>query len=183
LSEQEFQTVLERARQGDQEAMTRLVEDYEPEVLRVARHRLGRALRVRLGSRDLVQSVHRTLIRCLRQNKFTFAGPKDLVALAVDIVKKKLARQATRHKREKEILRLREQLLGRANPERAAELAAEVQELLETLEDDDRRIVQMKLEGYTTKEIAGELGLNPDCLRVRWGRLRARLRAAGVDVP
>jgi RNA polymerase sigma factor (sigma-70 family) len=182
MSVQDFQALLARARQGNQEAMKRLIEEYEPEVLRFARRRLGRALRVRLGSHDLVQSVHRTLIRCLRQNRFTFAGPKDLVALAVDIVKKKVARQAARHRREKEILSLRERLLRRANPERAAKLATEVQDLLETLKDDDRRIVQLKLEGYTTAKIAGELGLKPGPLRSRWGRLRVKLRAAGVDI-
>src|SRR5262245_50237182 len=147
MPEQDFAAVLERARQGDAEAMTRLVEEYEPEVRRVAHRRLGPALRANFDSADLVQSVHRSLLLCLRRNKFTFAGPQDLIALAVTMVKRKAARKWARLQREQEILQLRAQLLARAKPGHPAEQAAELQDLLETLDDDDRRLLKLYLEG------------------------------------
>src|SRR5262245_3143222 len=143
MQEQDFAAVLERARQGDAEAMARLVEEYEPEIRRVAHRRLGPALRARFDSADLVQSVHRSLLLCLKRNKFTFAGPQDLIALAVTMVKNKAARKSKRLQREREILQLRAQLLAQEKPERAAELADKVQELLETLDDDDRRLLKL----------------------------------------
>ncbi len=36
------------------------------------------------------------------------------------------------------------------------------------------------LDGYTTAEVAEELGIHPVALRVRWTRLRQRLSEAGV---
>ena len=44
----------------------------------------------------------------------------------------------------------------------------------------ERQLLEMNLQGYRTAEIARELGLNADVLRVKLSRLRARLRAAGV---
>ncbi len=182
MQEQEFAAVLARARQGDPEAMARLVEEYEPEVRRVARRRLGPALRAAFDSADLVQSVHRSLLRCLKQNKFTFAGPQDLIALAVTMVKRNAARKVKRLQREQEILQLRVQLQSRARPDHAAELADKIQELLEALDDDDRRLLILYVEGRSTVEAADVLGVKPDSLRVRRSRLFNKLRAAGLDI-
>jgi RNA polymerase sigma-70 factor (ECF subfamily) len=178
MPEDDFAAVLERARQGDAEAMARLVEEYEPEVRRVARRRLSPALRAGFDSADLVQSVHRSLLLCLRRNKFTFAGPQDLIALAVTMVKRKAARKWARLQREQDILHLRAELLARARPDRAAE----VQDLLETLDEDDRQLLKLYLEGRSTVEAAEVLGLKPDSLRVRRSRLFRKLRAAGLDL-
>src|SRR5215510_11322671 len=125
---QDFAAVLARARQGDPEAMARLVEEYEPEVRRVAHRRLGPALRAAVDSADLVHSVHRSLLFCLKQNKFTFAGPQDLIALAVTMVKRKVARKWKRLQREQEILQLQAQLLSQARPDHAAELADKIKD-------------------------------------------------------
>ena len=182
MHDQEFAAVLERARQGDTEAMARLVEEYEPEVRRVAHRRVGPALRAGFDSADLVQSVHRSLLFCLRRNKFTFAGPQDLIALAVTMVKRKAARKWKRLQRGQEILQLRAQLLSRAKPEHTAELTQKIQDLLETLNEDDRRFLKLYFEGHSTVEAAALLGLKSDSLRVRRNRLFKKLRADGVDI-
>jgi RNA polymerase sigma-70 factor (ECF subfamily) len=182
MQEQDFAAVLERARQGDCEAMTRLVEEYEPQIRRVARRRLGPSLRAAFDSMDLVQSVHRSLLLCLRRNKYTFAGPQDLVALAVTMVKRKAARKCAKLQLEEDCRRLREQLFPRARPERAAALAGELQELLEALNDADRQILDLYLKGHSSVEVAGILGLEPDSLRVRRSRLFRKLRDAGLDM-
>jgi RNA polymerase sigma-70 factor (ECF subfamily) len=182
MSEQDFSTLLERARAGDPGAMEKLVEEYKPQVERVAHRLLGPALRAALDSTDLVQSVHRSLLLGLKRNKFTFAGPQDLIALAVTMVKRKVARKWARLQRENEYLRLRALLLSRVKPEKAAEVAEKVQDLLETLEDSDRLILQLYLEGYSTMEAADVLGLNPNSLRVRRSRLFRKFGDSGVDL-
>jgi RNA polymerase sigma-70 factor (ECF subfamily) len=182
MHEQEFAAVLGRARQGDPAAMARLVEEYEPQIRRVAHRRLGPGLRATLDSTDLVQSVHRSLLLCLRKNKFTFAGPQDLVALAVTMVKRKAARKSARLQRERDFVQLRGLLLSRADPQRAAALAGELQDLLEGLDDADRELLRLYFEGHSTVEAARILGLQPDSLRVRRSRLFRKLRAAGLNM-
>ncbi len=182
MHEENFATVLEHARQGDAEAMARLIEEYEPQVRRVAHRRLSSALRAAFDSADLVQSVHRSLLLCLRRNKYTFNGPQDLVALAVTMVKRKAARKWARLQREQELVQLRARLLSRAQPEHAAELANQLQDLLEALDDADRQLLKLYLEGNSTVEAASVLDLNPDSLRVRRSRLFRKLRASGLDI-
>jgi RNA polymerase sigma-70 factor (ECF subfamily) len=182
MHEQDFAPVLERARQGDADAMARLIEEYEPQVRRVAHRRLGPALRSAFGSADLVQSVHRSLLLCLRRNKFTFNGPQDLVALAVTMVKRKVARKWARMQREQEFLQLQALLISRAQPQHSAEVANRLQELLEALDDADRQLLRLYLEGHSTVEAARILGVNPDSLRVRRSRLFRKLRASGLDL-
>ena len=41
---------------------------------------------------------------------------------------------------------------------------------------EDRRLIVMRLQGYRTREIAAELGIDSAVLRVRLSRLRKRLR-------
>src|SRR5688572_12807585 len=87
-----FAALLGRARQGDEAALAELAAKYEPEVRIDARVQLGQALRPYLDSMDLVQSVHRSLLVGLRQNKFEFASPENLIGLALTMVRRKVAR-------------------------------------------------------------------------------------------
>ena len=57
-----------------------LVQSYESKVRLVARVLLGPALRPYLDSVDLVQSVHRSLMLGLRQDKFDISSPEKLMA-------------------------------------------------------------------------------------------------------
>src|SRR5258708_3834180 len=89
----EFTALLARARGGEQEALLQLVRQYESKVRLVARVLLGPALRPYLDSVNLVQSVHRSLLLGLRQDKFDVSTPENLLALALTLVRRKVARQ------------------------------------------------------------------------------------------
>src|SRR5262245_48640305 len=106
MRELPFTDLLQQARGGDPEAMGQLAARYEPQVRRVARRRLGPALRGRVDSMDLVHAVHLTLIRRLKDNQFVLRRPEDLVGLAVKMVIRKVARCCRRARREEEFLRL-----------------------------------------------------------------------------
>src|SRR5690242_14346541 len=93
LSSAVFSDLLALARQGDEAALSQLVNEYEREVHTVARIRLGSALRPYVDSLDLVQSVHRSLLIGLRDGRFDISTPQNLVALALTIVRRKVARQ------------------------------------------------------------------------------------------
>ena len=63
---------------------------YEPEVRIVARVLLGPALRPHLDSIDLVQSVHRSLLVGLRQNKLEIGGLEQLIGLVLTMLRRKV---------------------------------------------------------------------------------------------
>jgi len=183
-----FAGLVARARGGDREAMARLVGEYEPKVRLVARTLLGPALRPYLDSLDLVQSVHRSLLLGLRHDKFDIATPEDLLALAVTLVRRKVARQWRRLRRRAagaaETTDLAAVLTSLSNPgddpARAAEFDDQVRQLCSQLSEVEGRLLDLRLRGHRLAEIAADLGLSDVALRVRLTRLRQRLRASGV---
>jgi RNA polymerase sigma factor (sigma-70 family) len=186
----EFLDLLERGRNGDQEALTVLVQQYEREVRVMARVLLGPALRPHLDSLDLVQSVHRSLLVGLHGGRFEFNSPKDLVALALTMVRRKVARQWRHLQRQKRLesssasQNLPDVLISLCSsgddPARAAQFNDQVRELCQLLSEAEYTILQMRLAGYRTAEIAAHLGLSAVALRVRLTRLRQRLQDSGV---
>lgn len=186
-----FSELLAQARAGDQAALAALVRQYEPEVRLVARLRLGSALRPYLDSMDLVQSVHRSLMVGIRQDKFSLHEPGQLVALALTIVRRKAARHWRRLQRQD---RPSDRADSEANtpavlrhladsavaPEALLAVRDAVQTLCQHLAQEEKQLLELHLEGYRTAEIARKLGANPDVLRVKLSRLRAKLRASGV---
>jgi RNA polymerase sigma-70 factor (ECF subfamily) len=184
-----FAALLARARQGDVAALAELARQYEPEVRIVARVLLGPALRPYLDSMDLVQSVHRSLMVGLRRGRFDLAGPEQLIALAVVIVRRKVGRHWRRHQRQRRLDAATTQgpdlaqtltALSGSDPARTAQLNDAIQHLCANLDGTERGVMELRMQGYSTAEIARALGLNADVLRVRLSRLRLRLRAGGV---
>ncbi len=187
----DFAVLLGRGRQGDQNALRELAEQYEFKVRLVARYLLGPALRPYLDSMDLVQSVHRSLLLGLRQEKFDISTPEKLMALALTLVRRKAARQ-WRHLRRQRRLESGSaeggnlsQLLTslsttQPDPAQTAQFNDRMEQLCGNLDEADRRLLELRLEGYSPAEAAAELGLNVNALYVRLTRLRKRLRDNGV---
>jgi RNA polymerase sigma-70 factor (ECF subfamily) len=186
---QSFVTLLDRARQRDPEAVSELCRQYEARLRVAARVRLGPALRPYLDSMDLVQSVHRSLLIGFRQDKFNISTPENLVALALTLLQRKVARHWRRlqrqHQGDPANPDLLPQLLAslstpQAGPEEVAQFHDQVEMLCRQLNFTERKVLALRLDGYTLAEIAEQLGLNQVTLRVRLTRLRERLRSSGV---
>jgi RNA polymerase sigma-70 factor (ECF subfamily) len=186
-----FSALLTRARQHDQEAVHEICRQYEPRLRVVARVLLGPALRPYLDSMDLVQSVHRSLLIGFREERFEISSPENLVALALTLLRRKVARQWRRLKRQERMksggssFDLLPQILAElcAPEEGPAEMAQfhdQMDQLCRRLDATERQMLALRLDGYTTSEIADQLNLNRATLRVRLTRLRERLRASGV---
>ena len=176
---------------NDVSAVAELVERYEAKVRLVARVLLGPALRPYLDSMDLVQSVHRSLLVGMRESKFAISSPEQLIALATTMVRRKVARQ-WRHMRRQQRLQSGSadpgnvpQLLvsltsTEGDPAATAQLNDAVTVLWDHLDPSEQRLMTLRLQGYTTDEVAEQMGLTPVGLRVRLTRLRRRLRSSGV---
>jgi RNA polymerase sigma-70 factor (ECF subfamily) len=186
-----FAVLLSRARQRDPEAVGALCQQYEGRLRVVARVLLGPALRPVLDSMDLVQSVHRSLLIGIREEKFDISTPENLVALALTLLRRKVARQWRRVQRQQRLksggssIDLLPKILAdlttpEAGPAEVAQYHDQVEQLCRQLDPTERYILALRLDGYTTAEIAEQVGLNHITLRVRLTRLRERLRTSGV---
>ncbi len=185
-----FAQLVAKARQGDPDSLAALSRQYEPKLRIVARVLLGPALRPYLDSVDLVQSVHRSLLMGIRRQQFEIAGPENLIALALTMVRRKVARKWRRMQRQQrldgrheevtDLTRLLTSLSGADNPARAAELREQIDHVCLHLDATERRIFELRAEGFSTAEIACQVGLSGGALRVRMTRLRQRLRDAGL---
>jgi RNA polymerase sigma-70 factor (ECF subfamily) len=186
----DFAALLARARSGDQAALARLTTQYEPKLRLAARVLLGPSLRPYLDSVDLVQSVHKSLLLGLRDQKYALNGPENLLALALTLVRRKVARHWRRLKRQQRQSGetaggdLAETLVAWSRPEddpaRAVQFRDQVAHLCQNLSAAERRLLELRSLGYTPAECAAELELSAVAFRVRLTRLRQRLRAAGV---
>jgi RNA polymerase sigma-70 factor (ECF subfamily) len=181
---EDFANLLARVRQGDELAVAELVRRYEPEVRRVAHAQVGAVLRPYLDSMDLVQSMHRSLLVGLRQNRFELATPENLIALAVTMVKRKAARHWRRLQPRVpspvDVERLLQVSGADDDPAAAAQYRDQVRRVLEGLSDLDRQLIELRLQGCSTAEAARQLGVDSAVLRVRLQRLRERFRQNGV---
>jgi RNA polymerase sigma-70 factor (ECF subfamily) len=188
-----FADLLTRAARGDPAALDALVAQYETKVRTVARVLLGPALRPYLDSADLAQSVHKSIVTGLRENKFTFAGPDQLVGLALTVLRRKAAKHWRHLQRQRRLSgdgtdRSGDDLPGvlaalsspGTDPAADAQYRDHLDQLCTHLDDAERRILDLRLDGYTPSEIADKIGVSRVALRVRLTRLRQRLRAAEV---
>ena len=190
MSDAEFERLLAAGRAGDAAALQQIVQRYEPEVRLVARLRLSAALRPHLDSVDLVQSVHRSLMIGLRDGRFDISTPEKLVALALTMVRRKAANHWRHLKRQQRLSgdhdrqNLPDLLLSLHTESDAVHEQLVVREsidrLLDELTDVDRQLMELRLEGYSTAEVARKLGVDSDVLRVRLSRLRRKIRDLNI---
>jgi RNA polymerase sigma-70 factor (ECF subfamily) len=137
---------------------------------------------------DLVQSVHRSLLVGLRDQKFDISSPQKLIALASTIARRKIARKwrTTRRERPPDVAAeclaatLSSLSSPEADPAKTAEFNDQVERLCESLNEIEKRMLELRLEGFTSEEVAQRLGIHSVALRVRWTRLRKRLQEAGI---
>ena len=190
----EFADLLQKAAQGDQSAQAIICDRYERQVRIVVRVLLGPRLRQHLDSADLMQSVHGCILHGLQNQQFEIATPEKLIALASTLARRKIARKWRTHRRQIS------DASGNANdssispkisdivptdsvndPQLVAEYNDVFRDIVQRLSEPERVMLEMRLEGFSTKEIAGILDLHPVAVRVRWTRLKQRLQTSGID--
>lgn len=190
----EFSELLQKAAGGDQAAQAIICERYERQVRIVVRVLLGPKLRQHLDSADLMQSVHGCILNGLQNQQFEISNPEKLIALASTLARRKIARKWRTHRRQVSASygnaddssiapRIPDTLQTDSvnDPQLVAEYNDVFRDIVQRLSEPERVMLEMRLEGFSTKEIAGILDLHPVAVRVRWTRLKQRLQASGVE--
>ena len=176
-------------RAGDRQASREFWEQYGPLLHRVAENRLPPGLRARVGPEDVVQSVCRTFLRRAQGGEFHLGDSESLWRLLCAITLTKVNEQTRFHLRKKRGMDQEVRLAGQGpsqpdqhvadtapTPEEAAEFTDFFQNLLNSLEEEERQVVELKLQDLTNDQVAEQLKCSERTVRRIMGRVQDRLQ-------
>lgn len=159
-------------------------ERFSRQLIGLARKHLGARLQHKVDPEDVVQSAYKSLLLRYGEGALAAEGWQGLWGLLTIITVRKCADRARFHQAERRDVR-REALAagpdsspwGEAvsrepTPDEAAVLSEVIEGLLCRLEGDERIMIEMSLQGFTTQEISERTGRAERSVR----RLRERVR-------
>jgi RNA polymerase sigma-70 factor (ECF subfamily) len=179
-------------RAGDDTAAGALVERFARQLVALARRQFAPGLRHKVDPEDVVQSAYKSFFHRYGGGNLEVAGWNSLWGLLTIITVRKCAERVAYHRaarrdaaREAAAPAGEEpapwmEALGREpTPYEAAVLNETVEQLLAGLDEDERPVLELSLQGYTTLEISERLGraertvrLLRECLRHRLERMQ-----------
>jgi RNA polymerase sigma factor (sigma-70 family) len=184
--------LLARWRGGDQQAAAELFQRYAERLIALARRRLSTRLATRIDPEDVVQSVYGSFFVGARDGRFTLERSGDLWRLLVSITLNKLFLQARHHTAGKRDM---DQEQGRAadsawgiptellarepTPDEAVALTDTLEEVLRRLEPVERRMVELRLQGYRLIEIVAETQHSKSAVLRVLERVQRQLKQSG----
>jgi RNA polymerase sigma-70 factor (ECF subfamily) len=179
---------IERCRAGDEQAAQKVFNRYVDQLVQLARQRISQRIAPRVDAEDVVQSVFRTFFQHVRAGDFTLHDQEDVCKLLVRITIHKALRQIAHHRRAKRDARMetatgdlsQDQLMTvlaeEPTPDEAVIFLDQMETFLEQLSPTDRRICEMRMEGYNNTEIAKILSISDRRIRRLMERLRGLTR-------
>lgn len=183
-----------RWRQGDQVAASELFRRYAGRLIALTRSRLSDKLASRVDPDDVVQSAYRSFFSNARDGRYDVQTGLDLWALLVTITLHKVQDQIDRLSTQKRAID-REQtfgsedslhslqahvLAGEPSPVEAVALTDEVERVMRGLEPVQRRMLELRLQGYNVAEIASETQRSECTVRrfMKW--IRQEMQQSGL---
>jgi RNA polymerase sigma-70 factor (ECF subfamily) len=184
-----FAEFLAQLRARDGEAARELFRRFASQLIALARARFAVGLQHKVDPEDVVQSAYKSFFR-------RYTGGDNLEAVNWDslwglltlITMRKCAERVAYFRAEcrdvarevsttpgEEGVPVLETIGREPTPLEAAQLTETVDRLLDSLEEDDRLVVELSLEGYTTKEISEKLGRAERTVRLLREGVRKRL--------
>jgi RNA polymerase sigma-70 factor, ECF subfamily len=184
-----WQTMMRGLRDGDQQAECNFFKQYGEAMHRLADRYLGAKLRRRVGAEDIVQSACRTFLRRAQGGEFQLPDTEALWRLLCAITLSKVREQARYHGRQKrgfdkEVPLPAQDTSSAAgwdpvdpdpSPAQAVAFTEQLEQLLATLDEEERQIVDLKLQDLTNEAIAERLGSSERTVRRIMKRLQTKL--------
>jgi RNA polymerase sigma-70 factor (ECF subfamily) len=192
-SDNHWPRLIQGLRAGDRRIVQEFCEQYGVLLQDLADKHLAGPLRRRVGPEDVAQSACRTFLRRARAGEFQLADSEGLWRLLCAITLTKVREQARFHQRRKRGLDQEVPLVSDSTsdnaassepvaagptPVEAAAFADQFQQLMAGLEDEERRLVDLKLQQYTNAEVAERLGCSERTVRRLLKHVRSRLERA-----
>ena len=181
----DWATLIEGLRAGSETATAAFYNRYRPLLEGLAAKNLESGIRRRVQSDEVAHSACRTFMRRVYDGAFDLEGKDALWNLLCAVTLAKLRKKVRFHRAQKRGLDreegkadggrdlIEERLAGDApGPADAAEFADTFQHLMSKLDEEERRLVCLKLEQRTDEEVAEILGRSERTVR----RLRKRIQ-------
>jgi RNA polymerase sigma-70 factor (ECF subfamily) len=183
-NDQMTRELLQRARQGSETAMNQLFERVAGRLLAIIRLRLGRSLRARLESRDILQA---TLLKAfLGLDRLKEQDSATLMAWLARIAENEIRDQADYHGRQRRDAaretpladirsrRLMQQIRSQTSRLALDEEMQRLEQVLDAMEDHYREVIILrKFEELGFAEIGRRLGKSADACRMLYARAMA----------
>ena len=170
MTDDESLELLARWKNGDEQAATEIFERYLARLTALARSRLSKKVRAVVDPEDVVQSAYRSFFRHAGDGRFTLKRGGDLWSLLAAITVHKVLRQVEFHgadKRTESAVRsingsrwfVRPEAIAREpSPDEAVAVADELQDLIRQLLPRHQRILELRLNGDSSEDIAAATG-------------------------
>jgi RNA polymerase sigma-70 factor (ECF subfamily) len=172
----------------DDGAAAELFARFANQLIALAQHHIGAYLRHRVDPEDVVQSAYKSFFFRYGAGNLSITNWASLWGLLTLITVRKCAERAAYHSAERRDA-AREQSLSPGDqaeawqqpfdreptPLEAAVLSETVAQLHADLDADDRPILELSLQGYTTREISEQLGRAERTVRLLREGIRRRL--------
>jgi RNA polymerase sigma factor (sigma-70 family) len=174
-----FDELIQRMRDGDQDAAAELVKLYEPEIRRAVRYRLADArLGNLLDSMDICQSVLKSFFVRAAAGQYDLKTPEQVLALLATMARNKLISQARKHQAQRRDRRraasggMHEVGLIDPGASPSGEVAARdlLDEIRRRLSPDERQIMDLRNEGRDWAAVATQVGGSADSVRIKLSR-------------
>jgi RNA polymerase sigma-70 factor (ECF subfamily) len=188
--EERWTRLIQGLRAGDGKVAAEFCAQYGGLLQRLAEKNMPPGLRRRVGPEDVVQSVCRTFLRRAQGGEFQLGDSESLWRLLCAITLTKVREQARFHLRQKRGLNQETDLnaasgqdsgvrfqpvAGGPTPAEAAEFADQFAQLLKSLDDEERQLVDLKLQDCTNDEAAARMGRSERTVRRILKRVQTRL--------
>ncbi len=188
LNEDDLTRLIAGLRGGDSVVLSEFWNHYGPLLTRIADRKLAAGMRRRFGPEDVVQSVCRTFFRRTKEGEFQFGSSDDLWRLLCAITLVKVREKTRFHLRQKRAVNAEVAITSPTEsgvdrspeatdptPAEEVEFADLMQAILGSLDDEERQILELKLQDLTQDQIAVQLSCSERTVRRILKRIQAKL--------
>jgi RNA polymerase sigma-70 factor (ECF subfamily) len=190
-----FSTFLVRLHARDSAADRMIFERFAGQLLVLARRRIDEVLRHKVEPEDVVQSTYKSFFHRYGGGELAVVNWNSLWGLLTRITLRKCAERMAYHRAEcRDAAREAsarpgaegaapwpEALARDPTPLEAAELSETLERLLSGLDEDERPILELSLQGYSTREISDQVDRAERTVRRLRERVRTRLEQMQVE--
>jgi RNA polymerase sigma-70 factor (ECF subfamily) len=183
-----FPEFLDRLQNRDDAAARELFARFAHQLIALAKQHIDAGLRHKVDPEDVVQSAYKSFFFRYGDGKLDIVNWNSLWGLLTLITVRKCAERAAYHRAERrdaarevsppptnEVAPRLEPFGREPTPFEAAMLSETLEQLLSGLDADDRPVLELSLQGYTTREISEKLGRAERTVRLLRESIRHRL--------
>lgn len=180
-----FADFVKRLRAGDDDASRQLFERFARQLIAMARRRFDGPLKHKVDPEDIVQSAYKSFFLRHADGKVVVGNWNSLWGLLTIITVRKCSERVAYHRaKQRDAARevvptgsspAIEGLSREPTPDEAAELAETVTRLMDSLDATERPVLELSLQGYSTREISEQLNRAERTVRLLRERVRKRL--------